>query len=176
MLLVFWHRQRLMQSIVWPTPSPNTHAKLTHPAAQFLCYSWATCSIFVFALLEHTSVHLLCVCVCVEMRNRKTLRIRSWRESICHVFRNLSRQEKVDIHCLTLVTHTSVLLLHYLPCAQVEWWCTGGMVVHRWHGDAIALVIKSACVQFPTWHCCTTWASYSHRCSSVNKQYNLVLL
>ena len=25
MLLVFWHRQRLVQSIVWPTPSPTTH-------------------------------------------------------------------------------------------------------------------------------------------------------
>ena len=42
MLLVFWHQQCLLQSIVfhltfWP--------KLTHPAAQSLCDSWATCSV-----------------------------------------------------------------------------------------------------------------------------------
>jgi len=43
MLLVFWHRQRLVQGIVWPTPSLTTHPKLTHAAARFLCDSWATC-------------------------------------------------------------------------------------------------------------------------------------
>ena len=42
MLLVFWHRQRLVQSIVWPKLSPTTHPKLTHPAARSLCNSWAT--------------------------------------------------------------------------------------------------------------------------------------
>ena len=42
-LLVFSHRQRLVQSIVWPTPSLTTHPKLTQPAAWFLCDSWATC-------------------------------------------------------------------------------------------------------------------------------------
>jgi len=47
MLLVFWHRQRLVQSIVWPTPSPTTHPKLTNPAARFLCDSWATCFILL---------------------------------------------------------------------------------------------------------------------------------
>jgi len=41
-LLVFWHRQCLVQSIVWPTPL-TTHPKLTHPAARFLCNRWATC-------------------------------------------------------------------------------------------------------------------------------------
>jgi len=30
----------------WPTPSPTTHQKLTHPAARFLCDSWATCSLW----------------------------------------------------------------------------------------------------------------------------------
>ena len=32
-----------MHSIVWPTPSPTTHPKVTQPAARFLCDSWATC-------------------------------------------------------------------------------------------------------------------------------------
>ena len=53
MLLVFWHRQkRLMQSIVWPTPSPTTHPKLTQPAVRFLCASWATCSCLECNLLQ----------------------------------------------------------------------------------------------------------------------------
>ena len=43
MLLVFWHGQRLVLSIVWPTPSPTTYPKLNNPAARFLCDSWATC-------------------------------------------------------------------------------------------------------------------------------------
>ena len=42
MLLVFWHRQHLVQSVVWPMPSPTTHPKRTHHAARFLCHSWAT--------------------------------------------------------------------------------------------------------------------------------------
>ena len=41
-LLVFWRWQCLLQSIVWPTPSPTTHPRLTYPAARFLCDSWAT--------------------------------------------------------------------------------------------------------------------------------------
>jgi len=41
-LLVFWHRQCLVQS--WPTPSPTTHPKLTHTAARSLCDSGATCT------------------------------------------------------------------------------------------------------------------------------------
>ena len=45
-------RQRLVQSIVWPTPYP----KLTHPAARFLCDSWATC----LTAVCNNSNHLRC--------------------------------------------------------------------------------------------------------------------
>ena len=73
MLLVFRHRQRLVQSIVWPTPSPTTHPKLTHPAAQSLCDSWATClfssssSDYMYALLLQLQMMMMLthVCVCV---------------------------------------------------------------------------------------------------------------
>jgi len=66
MLLVFWHRPRLTQSIVWPTPSLTTHPKVTHHTARFLCDIWATCYYLYYCdeSLEWYNVHGDINCTC----------------------------------------------------------------------------------------------------------------
>ena len=78
MPLVFWHGQRLVQSIVWPTRSPTTHPKLTHPAARSLWDSWATC------YEAHSLCSLTMLCLTATQTARRRFRFISWMFATLH--------------------------------------------------------------------------------------------
>jgi len=56
------------------------------------------------------------------MSSKEKLPIRNWRESTCHVYRNLSRPVKVDINtCQSYMCTFTALFLHWTYWLFTTW-------------------------------------------------------